>query len=217
MSKNSKPTWQILIATVGIREASFRRLLDVLLPQTNENVTILAHWNNFETNLGHIRQTLVEEATADYISFIDDDDLVPQDYVTEIYPHLDRDYVGFKLKFYDKGVEGKVAIHSLKHSGWYEDENYFYRDLSCLNPIKRELALQARYDTSMPEDVSWSSALRGKVKTERFLDKYMYYYYSDADKSVWKTAPELPERLVRPNIKHKYFSYHNKSKKEFTK
>jgi len=145
-----------------------------LLPQADEAggmVTVEALWNNGERPIGRLRQDLLEHATSQYVCFVDDDDDVPADYVKTILPLLDGvDYVGFKVEV----AGGSVVEHSLRHSGW--DGKPGYRDLSHLNPLRRQLALQSFFDGSYGEDRSWASQLRGLVLTEHFLDRVMYFY-----------------------------------------
>lgn len=130
------------------------------------------------------------EATADYINFVDDDDLVAPDYVSSIYPLLGEvDYVGFQLQLYNGGPEQnlkqKPTYHSLRYKLWHDDDNGYYRDISHLNPIKRELAVQAVMEGGGGEDARWADSMRtlGIVKTEHYVDRVMYHYYWRAEKN----------------------------------
>jgi hypothetical protein len=62
---------------------------------------------------------------------------------------------------------------------WSEDENGFYRDLSHLNPIRRELMKQVSLEGGFGEDRRWAKKMRKLevVKTEHFIDEVMYRYY----------------------------------------
>lgn len=195
--------WTILIATLGQRQSRFKRLLDHLLPQVEEaggRVNVLAYWNNGERPLAEIRQALVTEADGTFVSFIDDDDLVADTYVASILRRMTDtpgiDYVGFRLQCYVDGVPLKPTYHSLRYSQWYDDHKGYYRDISHLNPVRRELALKADFRrTSPPEDVAWADQLRGTLTTESYVDDVMYLYYSLPYDSTWQ-----PGSVQRPRV-----------------
>lgn len=212
-----KPDWTILIATLGQRQERFQRLLNYLLPQVREatgRVNVLAYWNNGERPLAEVRQALVDEADGTFVSFIDDDDLVAATYVQRILPLLASpiDYVGFRLQCYVDGVPLKPTYHSLRYSQWYDDQRGYYRDISHLNPVRRELALQADFrKTQPPEDVAWADQLRGLLKEELYVDDVMYQYYSSSTDTMWRPGSVQRPRVGqyhRLTIDSPYFRYH---------
>ena len=207
------PRWTILVATLGQRRERFGRLLDRLLPQLDAHdgaVTICALQNNGERLLGYVRQDLVEHATSTYVSFVDDDDDVPDYFVAEVVACLDDqvDYVGWQMQCYVDGAPLKPTYHSLRYSHWFDDRKGFYRDISHLNPIRRELALRGDFRRGEPpEDVSWADQLRGVVRTECYVNRLMYYYRSSSTDSTWRQDSQfiLQRRL---DVQHPWFSYH---------
>lgn len=215
-----KPDWTILVATLGQRQERFKRLLNHLLPQLEEcpgQVNVLAYWNNGERPLADIRQALVEEADGTFVSFVDDDDLVSPSYVRRIIPLLNKgiDYVGFRLQCYVDGSPLKPTYHSLRYTQWYDDAKGFYRDVSHLNPVRRELALKADFrKTEPPEDVAWADQLRGHLKKELYVDDVMYSYYSSSYDSTWRPGSVQRPRVgqyFRPVVDHPQFRYHPES------
>jgi len=229
------PLWTILIPTIGRRAAKFRRLAIELLAQAEPrlgDVRVLAYYNNGERPLAHVRQALLQGADSTYVSFVDDDDWVPNDYVGQVraailghatqarvdwriqqYSDGLPDYVAWRMQHYSDGVPSKPTYHSLTYGGWHDDQLGYYRDISHLNPIRRDLALQVDFrDCDPPEDVSWAIALRklGVVKTEaRIPDEHvMYHYYASGD-STWMPGKVQPEPgLRRPKIEHPLFDWH---------
>lgn len=207
-------TWTILIATLGQRAARFERLLAQLLPQLNAHdgrATVCAFYNHGERSLGEVRQDLVTHATSDYVSFVDDDDELPDYHVAEVLSRLDgvADYVGWQMQCYVDGTPLKPTYHSLRYTHWWDDTHGYYRDVSHLNPIRRELALRADFRRgSPPEDVSWSDQVRPLVKTEAYVDRVMYHYRSSSSDSTWRGAGIDRVWHLRPLVDHPYFSYH---------
>lgn len=212
--------WTILIATLGQRQERFQRLLQFLLPQVEEasgRVNVLAYWNNGERPLAEVRQALVDDADGTFVSFVDDDDLVAATYVPRILAAMNDgiDYVGFRLQCYVDGAPLKPTYHSLKYPQWYDDERGFYRDVSHLNPVRRELALKADFrKTTPPEDVAWADQLRGILKTENFVNDVMYQYYSSSTDTTWRPGSVQVPRVgqyFRPAVSSPYFRYHSES------
>jgi len=160
------------------RVAKLKELMAVLEPQVTKQVQVVVLYNNFEKTIGELRQQILNEAQGEYISFIDDDDLVPPDFVATILPHLNgkNDYVGFKVALFNNGVRKKPVYHSLKYHDWYEDDAGYYRDITHLNPLKTELARQGTFVGMAGEDVQWANQVRGKAKKEVFIDRELYEY-----------------------------------------
>lgn len=209
MKKNK---WTILVCTLGERGERFKRLMDVLLPQTEKykgDIKVLAYWDN-GSNLGKIRQLLVESANSKYISFVDDDDLVPEYYCDEIYPLLDGvDYIGWQQQLWHNGRKMKPTFHSLRYDKWSEDSEGWYRNVSHLNPIKRDLALKASFivEGDAPEDQHWVHQVAPFVKTEHYIDKIMYEYHHTSTDSQWRNKQGPRPQHKRVEIDHPNFEY----------
>lgn len=180
MRRSCKLRWSILCLTQPSRAEFLEKLLACLRPQLRSGVGLCLRTFDPGLSIGENRQRMIEEAAGEYVGFVDDDDLVAEDYVERIFPLLDGvDYVGFQLQYYEDGRPWKPTFHSLRYGGWSDDESGYYRDISHLNPIRRELALLVRLDGARGEDKRWADAMRetGRVKTEHFVDAVLYHYY----------------------------------------
>lgn len=219
------PTWAILVPTLGERRALFERLMSNLLPQTEAHggrVRVIGWFNNGSPSLPKIRQTMVLGADADYVSFVDDDDLTSPDYVDEVTTALgqDPDYVGFQVQCYSDGAPIALAHHSLAYARWRNLRGRFERDISHINPIRTRLARRAdftRAAAGAPEDRIWASQLRRLrvLRSEVFIPKVMYHYlYSTSREPGMGSRWQTPDRKIitpgeRPVIDHPYFSWSN--------
>lgn len=218
------PTWAILVPTLGERRQLFERLMGTLLPQTDayrDRVRVIGRFNNGTPSLAAIRQALVVGAGTDYVSFVDDDDLVSGDYVSSVMGALGArpDYVGFQVQCYSDGRPTGIADHSLKHRGWTNEPRRYFRDISHINPIRASIAATAdfrRARIGAAEDRAWVEQLRrgGKLKTEIYLPKIVYHYlYSTSRKpgegSRWRDPVRTIDRTVtkRSAIEHPNFSW----------
>lgn len=229
------PQWSILILTMPLRKALLDRLLKVLEPQISHNghsghnghnVELIVRESDANFPVGENRELMRREARGKYISFIDDDDLVPPHFVSRILPLLGGtdqnlspqrrggrgglksdlaqdssahsaysavqdsvDYIGFNLEWRHNGEFGCIERRSLQfnhpqHGGVWNDREGRYRDLSHVNPMRRELALRVAMSGWPGEDNRWADALRDLriVKTEHYLDETLYYYLTRSRK-----------------------------------
>ena len=212
-------TGTILVATLGERSSRFERLMWTLLPQLGalegHPIRVLAYWNNGERPLSEYRQALVDAADSDYVWFADDDDELPEFYAARIAERLDGvDQVGWRMQCVMNGVPLKPTFHSVRYHGWWEDDAGYYRDVSHLNPIRTDIARQADFRRGdPPEDVAWTTQIRGFVVTEHFIDDCMYVYHSSSHDSRWHPGSVPTGVWTRPDIRSPLFSYHPDSEK----
>lgn len=182
-----KPLWSILIATLASRRDKFQRLMDVLLPQAEkaECIEVIACHNNGEKPLGAIRQALMEEARGEYLSFLDDDDMVPDYFVPKMLSALWQkpDVVGLYMRYYESGHFIANSYHSIGHES-HNTTTAFYRDLSHQQPVRSVLARKGDFRAAWPEDNAWKTAVRPLLRTEVYVDEMMYHYYHNGADTV---------------------------------
>lgn len=208
-----EPRLSILIATIGRRNESFLRVVDELTKQAAfKPVEVIAYWNNGELSIGEIRQSLIEESKGEYICFVDDDDWVPDWYCTDIVHNLGEDYVGFEVELFEKDKKMPRVFHSIKYGIWHQDDKGYYRGITHLNPIKREIALLGEFSKQgIGEDESWARLVAPHVRTENYIDKIMYYYHHDQDETTFGGREQPRKTYTRPEFNHPQFRWHPKS------
>ena len=129
---------------------------------------------------GAKRNKLINLAQGKYVVFIDDDDTISKDYISQIMNALqsEPDAVGFK---------GWITTNGRDKREWkiskdfpYETQGRTYlRYNNHLSPMKKEIALQVPYpDLTYGEDYQFATALKesGLIKTEVFIDRHLYNY-----------------------------------------
>jgi hypothetical protein len=201
-----RPLWTIMVLTQPSREEYLKRLKTRLLPQLGgAPVDLLIEPCDTRLTVGANRRRMTEKAAGEYVSFIDDDDLVAEDYVARVLPLLDGvDYVGFRVQTFVDDHAIEPTHHALKYGGVGYDERMKrnYRDISHLNPVRRELALRGVMDGGVGEDSRWADSLReqGLLKTEHVVDEneVMYFYYarSRKDDADYKFVTMPPETVA---------------------
>lgn len=194
------PTWSILVPTLGERRALFERLMAGLLPQLDPyagRVRVVGWHNDGSPSLPKIRQAMVLGATTDYVSFVDDDDLVSPHYVTEIVAALATrpDYVGFQVQCYSDGAPTAVAHHSLEFRRWRNLPDRYERDISHINPIRTALARKADFTLAgrRAEDRAWADQIRARrlLKTQVVIPRIMYHYLYAPSGSRWQVPKSI--------------------------
>lgn len=169
-----------------------QQLLSLLEPQIAalglrkfDHVDVFIQECDGKSEVGDQRELMRKQSEGEYINFVDDDDLIAPNYVSSILPLLDGvDQVGFELEMYSGQQKMEPVYHSLIHGNWINPSNgrvgvgkAFCRDISHLNPMRRELALLEPMSGGIGEDCRWAAAMRGKVKTEHYIDTGPMYYY----------------------------------------
>jgi glycosyltransferase involved in cell wall biosynthesis len=155
---------------------------------------------------------MIVAAVTDYVSFVDDDDLVAPDYVPEIVRAIDQwpDYVGFQVQCYSDDAPTAVSYHSLEFDRWRNLTDRYERDISHLNPIRANLARMANFAKAgnRAEDRSWADQLRRTraVNTQVVIPRILYHYLYSTGGSRWQ-VPKTIRPGERSAIVHPYFSW----------
>lgn len=171
----------ILICSLSSRAHLLKRLTDILDKQVDGvNSQYLVDIDQGQLKIADKRNKLLSAATGEYVCFIDDDDLVPDYYVSEILKAIagKPDVVGFNGYMTTNGTKKELFAISTAYQGWFVKDNIHYRCPNHLSPVKREIALKVRFEKGKQsgEDAIYSMALLPLLNTEVFIDKDMYHY-----------------------------------------
>ena len=141
--------------------------------------------DNKEITTGEKRNQLLDSAIGRYIVFIDDDDEIYEDYLSLILEAIktNADVIGTQGHYSIDGDSKQLWILSKDFTD-HDSNGILYRRANHLSPVKRELALQAKFPhISNAEDKAYSEALNKYLKTETKIDKPIYHYkYSSNNK-----------------------------------
>jgi hypothetical protein len=186
-NKEVDAIWTICVLTIKGREKYYERLRSILDPQIiNKPITIVVLKDNKERTIGEKRQLALDLATTEYINFIDDDDVISTNYCDIILNELRKgvDGVGFRgiITSPNSYVVEFVHKYGFKYSDKpekYGGAKIYTRSLNHLNPIKVEIAKQIGYKSlNFGEDLDYCQRLldSGLVKSDAFIDDYLYFY-----------------------------------------
>lgn len=220
MKRPPTPKLSVLIPTITARETEANALFrDLEQRVIGKPVEILMLRDNRFHNLGEKRNQLLRAATGDYITFLDDDDVLLDDYFTLV---LEATQSGADVITYDQwivydGMEGRVNCRL-----GYEPEA-FAPGAVCKRPPwfwcawKRDLATAYRVPQSFTdangithhEDLLWLRHLWLEATTEAHIPKVLHRYQFDSTKTTLQMALPfnadnfIAEEFLRLRDKHK--------------
>jgi hypothetical protein len=143
-------------------------------------VQIVINTDSGVKHVGLKRNELLIEAEGDYCAFIDDDDLVSEDYISCIMEGLKQkpDCIGLEGIYTVEGKNPAKFTHSVRYTKWGNEGGVYLRNPNHLNPVKIEIARSVGFPEgkSFQEDQAYSKGLLGKVTTEVYIDHPIYFY-----------------------------------------
>lgn len=173
-------TLSILIATMPSRQKLFYSLLDTLNYQkeTILGVEILSD-ATLSYNIGIKRNSLLSRAKGEYIVFIDDDDEISPNYISQILNacSFKPDCIGINGTITTDGKDERQWFISKDYGKWYTHNGMYFRTPNHISPVKREIALQAGFpEIAFAEDYEYSMRLLPLLKTEYTIGEPLYKY-----------------------------------------
>lgn len=185
----TKPKISLLICHLEKRKALLDRLfkiLDVQIGVFPEGTVQLLINPNEEDSIGKKRNDLLQSATGDYVSFIDDDDRVSIYYLPHIYYGILKgvDCCSLLGEITEDGKNPQLFEHSIKYKEYKTNTIIgnrikYERFPNHLNCIKSSIAKQFKFpEKNHGEDTDWATQIfkSGLIKTEHYIPEIIYYY-----------------------------------------
>jgi len=176
-------TLSILVASTHTRYDNFLpKMMKMLYSQLNDSnrgvVEILTFIDNKERSIGVKRNDLISLARGKYVTFIDDDDRITDDYVSTLLEHIkDQDVICFKVEVSLNGSEPKICYYSKNYGTDYNTPDAYYRLPNHLMCYRRELVESVGYkDMQCGEDSDFAKRILPLIKEELCIDRILYYY-----------------------------------------
>jgi len=182
----------ILVATVPSRlETFFPRLIKQLQDQVNNrpDVEIIGLYDNKRRTVGQKRNALLNLATGEYLTFIDDDDRVADDYVKSItdtlYANPTADVVVFDCITTINGGQKTYSQYSIRYEYGQIGDQWKGKPAHTM-VWKSSIAKRHMYpNLNYGEDVNWVVRACKDVRNEVRIDKVLYFY--DFNSAVTET------------------------------
>lgn len=173
----------ILIPTLPENHRYLARLMKVLRPQADpygQSVKITINDAGRSIPTGTKRNSLIKHTDGEYFCMIDDDDMVPAYYVSELMNAIEQspDVVTFIGHMTTDGYNRKDF--TIKLGSKYEEKNgHYYRFPNHLCAFRRAVVANIKFpDVWHTEDYLWAKAIQDKrlLKNEVHIQKLMYHY-----------------------------------------
>lgn len=183
----------VLILTLPTRIDSYSNLIKRLNKQVLDNnlidkVQILTFCDTKEISVGEKRNILLNKSCGKYVCFIDDDDVISDDYLIKLISGINSgaDVVTFCGDYVENTLRTPFSI-SMVHRGNYNEPNIFYRLPNHLCPVKREIALSSLFtDKNFGEDSDYAERINKQIKNEFHIQEKLYFYMYDSNTSQTK-------------------------------
>lgn len=176
----------ILIATIPKREWKFNRLVNKLDSQIPMNGCVEVLFDNsMDYNIGVKRNLLLGRALGDYVVFVDDDDMVSDDYTRKILQAMEGnpDCIGISGTITTNGRNERQWYISKEYGSWYEKNKVYYRTPNHISPVKRDIAIEVGFpEISNGEDYAYSMGILPLLKTESKIKGNIYFYLFNSKK-----------------------------------
>lgn len=139
---------------------------------------VLVDWH--ETNcVGKKRNDLLKRAQGEYIVFVDSDDEVSPNYISQILNacSFNPDCIGINGTITTNGNDERQWFISKEYGKWFTHNGIYFRTPNHISPVRRELALQAGFpEIKFAEDYEYSMRLLPLLKTEYTIGEPLYKY-----------------------------------------
>lgn len=188
----SQPKLSILIPTLPRRSHLLARLLAQIEDQIKRiglhdpapNQVEIITDENEDITIGIKRNEMLQDATGEFVVFIDDDDRISDSYLLNIWlgittPGITHCSLIGEIHFIDLGGHKKPFIHSTDYKEYSEDSHAYYRYPNHLNCIRADIAKQFQFpDWKASEDTNWATQLnKSRLLTNEYKINECIYYY----------------------------------------
>lgn len=181
----------ILIPSVSERRKTFLpKSLEMLYGQLEslpledqKQVEIIYLIDNKTMMLGDKRNLMVDMAKGEYISFVDCDDRISDDYISSLLEGIKSgaDSIVFLAEVSLNGQTPKICRYSKDYTNDYNTETEYHRLPNHIPCIKRRVSKKVSFPSlKRAEDSGYAKLLKPHLKSEYKIDKVLYYYdYND--------------------------------------
>lgn len=200
----------ILVPGVHTRRNNFLpKSLDMLYGQLErlsyedqKKVEIIYLIDNKTIMLGQKRNVMIDMCKGKYISFVDDDDRVSNDYIKTLLEatEKDKDVISFQCEVTQNGSKKKICYYNSEYEKDHNDNKGYHRLPNHICAVKRDIALKVPFPSiKYGEDATYARLLKPLLKTQLHIPRILYYY--DYNHLTTEAQEDIEEvKLYRRNI-----------------
>jgi len=182
---NESPVLTVGLLSIPSRVETFLpRIVKQLDDQARgKPVEILAFLDNKQSTVGEKRNQIAALAKGRFLTFVDDDDLVTDDYVETLLAEIgkapDTDCFVFNAWITEGGKDGKLTKFGVEYAHELRDDVYYRLPTHvCCHRTEnvRKVSFQS---VNLGEDVEWANAVRPLIHKQVRIEKILYHYQFD--------------------------------------
>jgi len=148
-------------------------------PESQKQVEILTLIDNKTIMLGTKRNNLIDISRGEYLVFVDDDDRVSSDYISELLQATasGSDVITFIVSVSLNGEAPKPCYYSKDYPEDYNTDETYHRLPNHIMCIRRALAETVLFKPILyGEDSDYSKRMKPFIKSETQINKVLYFY-----------------------------------------
>jgi glycosyltransferase involved in cell wall biosynthesis len=191
----------ILIASVHTRRNTFLpRILenvfsqyDLLSEAEQDEVEILMLLDNKKMMLGDKRNLMIDQAQGEYVVFVDDDDVIADDYISSILEATkeNSDVITFQAEVTMNGADKKICYYSKDFSADRDTRTTYERLPNHICAIKKSIAQTVEFPAVLHgEDRPYAKLLKPLLNTQTIINNVLYYYLYQSETSEKQTLTQ---------------------------
>lgn len=201
----------VLVPTVPSRLTTYYpRLMKQLLHQTKtyDNIELISFFDNKKRSIGKKRDEMLDLVQGEYVVFIDDDDRISEDYISEIMTalqnNLNVDCVVFNCICCVDGGPPKLCKYGVEFE--YGDilGGKEWRGKPAHTMVYKSSIAKNHHFSDMKncEDTDWVKRACLDIKTQVRIDKVLYHY--DANYATTSETSTLSDETIQKNIELRF-------------
>lgn len=164
------PALTIVVPTIPGRDSLLSRCLHSITNQHGDAAVLVIEGDGL---LGDKVAAAASAVSTDYMTIVDDDDLLDGGYLAAVSPHLgDVDYVGFKFAELNAGRLENVSASSAEFERWGRRSR---------GPVPKGISRTSifravKFGNDYKADRRWTAAARALVTRWAFVDRVLYVH-----------------------------------------
>jgi len=183
---------EVIVIDDGSKDQSYEKIKDVLVENENKNIRVIVETGE-NRGAANARNHGIEIATGEWVTFIDQDDYIIEDYCEKYMGYLRGTDIDILVSGYDRVSEDGELLRRVQLSGKHWDPfmvvapwAHIYR-----RTFLKENNIRFDEDKSMCEDACFDALYFQKCSGVVFIEEPLYYYRDNASSITHSYQPNL--------------------------